>query len=254
MFFPIKDNNPTRRPAIVTIIFIALNILIYFFQTIAIPSEVSEAFNGRIDPLKYNIAKYAMVPKEVTHLKPYNRIIGRSKFGSVHTLERKTPVMLTLFFSLFMHGSFMHLFGNMIFLWIFGNNIEDYLGRFKFILFYLATGIIASLSHILFNWDSMIPVIGASGAVSGVMGAYLILYPQKKVKTLVFVLIFITFIDIPAAVFLVIWFLFQFSYSSADGVAFLAHIGGFIAGIILIKLWKKRKKPPIQERVIEFIP
>jgi membrane associated rhomboid family serine protease len=145
-----------------------------------------------------------------------------------------------------MHGSILHLLGNMLFLWIFGNNIEDYLGKLKFIIFYLLAGIGASLAHVLFNWNSITPVIGASGAISGIMGAYLILYPKAKVRTLVFLFIFITFIDLPAYLFLIIWFVFQFA--SPEGVAWLAHVGGFIVGIFLIKLFRDREK-----HVIEFI-
>jgi membrane associated rhomboid family serine protease len=139
----------------------------------------------------------------------------------------------------------LHLFGNMLFLWIFGNNIEDYLGKIKFILFYLLSGLGASLVHIIFHSNSMTPVIGASGAVSGVMGAYLILFPTARVRTLVFVFIFITFVDIPAFIFLIVWFIFQFLYAGGEGVAWLAHVGGFLIGLFLIKWWRQ-KKPKIE--------
>ena len=137
----------------------------------------------------------------------------------------------------------------MLFLWIFGNNIEDYLGKTLFVLFYLVSGTGAVLLHVLFNLSSLTPVIGASGAVSGVMGAYLILYPKAKVKTLVFIFIIFTFIDIPAGIFLAVWFIFQFFYTSSGGIAWLAHVGGFLAGASLIYLIKKRK--PIVEIVRE---
>jgi len=144
-----------------------------------------------------------------------------------------------------MHGSIMHLLGNMLFLWIFGNNIEDYLGKVLFVMFYLVSGTGAALFHVLFNPNSLIPVIGASGAVSGVMGAYLILFPKAKVKTLVFIFIIVTFIDIPAGIFLAIWFVFQFFYTGSGGIAWLAHVGGFISGGLLIYL-VKLKKPVVQ--------
>ncbi len=246
MFFPIKDYNPTKKPAIITILFILINIIVFIFQSYSIPSEIEARFGGKLKPLRYHILKSALVPKEVTHLKKYDL---KDNYGRI-ALKREIPILATLLSSMFMHGSFMHLFGNMIFLWIFGNNIEDYLGIFKFILFYLIVGVLAGLTHIIFNWNSMVPVIGASGAVSGVMGAYLVLYPKAKIKTLVFILIFITFLDIPASVFLVLWFIFQFTYSSRDGVAFLAHIGGFVAGLILIYKWKKINK---NKNIIEFI-
>ncbi len=146
-----------------------------------------------------------------------------------------------------MHGSWLHLLGNMLFLWIFGNNIEDRLGRVKFILFYLLCGVVASLTHVLFNPDSLVPVIGASGAVSGVMGAYLALFPTARVRTLVFVFILVTTMDIPASVFLVIWFAFQFlSAGGGSGIAWLAHVGGFILGFLLVKLFLDGKKPAVE--------
>ncbi len=253
MLFPIKDYNPTKKPAIITIIFILINIIIFVFQSYSIPSEIKVKFDSKVDPLRYNISKFALIPKEITHLKKYNLPIVKDIYGRVYSVKREIPILSTLLTSMFMHGSFMHLFGNMIFLWIFGNNIEDYLGKIKFIVFYLLVGILAGLTHIVFNWNSLIPVIGASGAVSGIMGAYLVLYPKAKVKTLVFILIFITFLDIPASVFLIIWFVFQFTYGAGDGVAFLAHIGGFIAGLGLIYYWKNRIKNK-NTNIIEFIP
>jgi len=137
----------------------------------------------------------------------------------------------------------MHLLGNMLFLWIFGNNIEDYLGMFKFILFYLICGVGASLTHVLFNANSLVPVIGASGAVSGVMGAYLVLYPNARVRSLLFIFILVTFVDIPAYAFLIIWFVFQFLNLGGQGIAWLAHVGGFIIGLVLIKWWRDRSNP-----------
>jgi membrane associated rhomboid family serine protease len=138
----------------------------------------------------------------------------------------------------------------MLFLWIFGNNVEDRLGSFKFIFFYLLCGVSASLVHVAFNLYSLTPVIGASGAVSGVMGAYLLLFPKARIRTLVFAFILITTMDIPAAVFLLIWFVFQFLYAGGgESIAWLAHVGGFIAGMILLKLLLKREKT-----VVEILP
>ena len=146
-----------------------------------------------------------------------------------------------------MHGSFWHLFGNMLFLWIFGNNIEDHLGKTKFLLFYLLCGVGASLTHVLFYMNSVSPVIGASGAVSGVMGAYLILYPHARIRTLVFIFVFVTFVDFPASLFLIVWFVFQFMYAgSSSSVAWIAHVGGFIIGVVLIKLMRNKQKPIIE--------
>lgn len=235
MLFPIKDYNPTRRRAYLTVVLIAINIGVFFFQNF-----ISDK------PFEYHILSYSMIPKEITHLKNININLQEDFFGRVRYFERDIPPFLSLVTSIFMHGSLWHLFGNMLFLWIFGNNIEDYLGRLKFILFYFVSGIGASLIHVLFNWNSEIPVIGASGAVSGVMGAYLILFPRAKVRTLVILIFFITFADIPAFVFLLVWFIFQFLLAGGgSGIAWLAHVGGFLVGIYLIKLLKK-KRPVIE--------
>jgi membrane associated rhomboid family serine protease len=132
----------------------------------------------------------------------------------------------------------------MLFLWIFGNNIEDRLGWLRFIVFYLLCGIGASLAHVIFNLNSLIPVIGASGAVSGVMGAYLALFPRARVRTLLFIFVLVTTVDVPAAVFLVIWFLFQFlSAGSGSAIAWLAHVGGFILGYVLVRIFLHGQKP-----------
>lgn len=237
MFFPIKDYNPTKKTAYITIILIIINVVVFFYQ-----SALSEK------PFRLHIAESAMVPYEVTHFKNVSVPIGQDRWGRTFILKRDISPFVSILTSIFMHGSLMHLLGNMLFLWIFGNNIEDYLGKIRFIFFYLACGIGASLIHILFHFNSTVPVIGASGAVSGVMGAYLILYPYAKVRTLLFILIFITFVDIPAFVFLIVWFIFQLLYAgSGSGIAWMAHVGGFIIGIILIKQARKMKKKPVIE-------
>ena len=144
---------------------------------------------------------------------------------------------------MFLHSGFMHLAGNMLYLWIFGNNIEDVLGKFKFILFYLVCGVLAAFGHIATDFNSQIPMVGASGAISGILGAYLVLYPFARVKTLVFLGILITVIRIPAIILLGIWMGLQIwsgmvISSEGGGVAWFAHIGGFLAGMILIKPFK----------------
>ena len=236
MLFPIKDYNPTHKRAYLTVILIAINIGVFFFQR----------FISEKSFMEYHIPYYSMVPKEITHFRNYKIPIKEDIFGRIYVFRREINPFYSLIISIFMHGSLWHLLGNMLFLWIFGNNIEDFLGRFKFLIFYLASGIGASLVHVGFNWNSLIPVVGASGAISGIMGAYLILFPRARVRTLVFLFFFVTFADIPAFVFLLVWFLFQFFYAgSASGVAWLAHVGGFLIGIYLIKLFKK-KKPVIE--------
>ena len=147
---------------------------------------------------------------------------------------------------MFLHGSVLHLFGNMLFLWIFGNNIEDFLGPFRFVLFYFLSGLGASLTHIIFNPNSQVPMIGASGAIAGVLGAYLILYPGARVLTLVFLFFFIRIMPIPASFFLVVWFLAQvLNVGIGGGVAWFAHIGGFLIGIALIVYSKRKRKKKV---------
>jgi len=148
--------------------------------------------------------------------------------------------VMKVFSSMFLHGGFLHLGGNMLYLWIFGNNIEDAMGHGRFIFFYLLAGIVAAFAQLLYDPASTIPMIGASGAVSGVLGAYLVLYPFARIKTLLFIIIFIKIVELPAIVLLTIWFFMQVLYSSLEGVAWYAHIGGFIFGLVMIKLFSRK--------------
>ncbi|MEO7145154.1 MAG: rhomboid family intramembrane serine protease [Bryobacteraceae bacterium] len=156
-----------------------------------------------------------------------------------------------LFTSMFLHGGWLHLIGNMWFLWIFGKSVEDAMGHEKFLAFYLICGVLAAVVHLLFNFYSRVPTIGASGAIAGVMGAYLIQFPRARIVTLVFIFVFITTLDLPAAYLLLYWFVIQFfsgvgsigySQVSAGGVAWFAHIGGFLAGMALIKVMGTRRR------------
>jgi membrane associated rhomboid family serine protease len=159
--------------------------------------------------------------------------------------------------SMFLHGGFMHLIGNMWFLWIFGDNIEDHLGHLRYLGFYLICGLGAGLTHLVFNWGSNIPTIGASGAVAGVLGGYFLLYPRHKVLTLI-PFIFIVMVELPAAVILIYWFVVQFFSGAASigatqggGVAWWAHVGGFVLGVVLILLFGRRQSPPqVQYRMV----
>jgi membrane associated rhomboid family serine protease len=251
MFIPLKDYNPTRRPALVVMLLILLNLSVFVYQSYLSREHLQHPLRSAdLQPLawpsslEYFVLKDGLVPGELVGQRNLAIPVGTDRFGQTVVYQRHTSPALSLLLSLFMHGSWLHLLGNMLFLWIFGNNIEDRLGRVKFILFYLLCGVIASLTHVLFNSDSLVPVIGASGAVSGVMGAYLALFPTARVRTLVFVFILVTTMDIPASVFLVIWFAFQFlSAGSGSGIAWLAHVGGFIMGFLLVKLFLDGKKP-----------
>ncbi len=218
MLLPLRDENPTRRIPVVTVIVISLNCLIFLFQVFS-PQG-----------LDYFTLKMGAVPYEITHFK---------------TLDHGPRVfpLLSLFTSMFLHGSLFHLLGNMLYLWIFGNNLEDFLGSFRFAIFYLLSGLGASLTHIIFNPNSQVPMIGASGAIAGVLGAYFILYPGARVSTLVFLFIFIRVVPIPAAYVLGFWFLMQvLNVGLGGGVAWFAHIGGFLIGILLIKIFSGGKK------------
>jgi membrane associated rhomboid family serine protease len=251
MFIPLKDYNPTRRPALLVMLLILLNLSVFVYQSYLSREHLQHPLRAADmralawpSSLEYFVLKDGLVPAELVGLRNLDIPVGTDRFGQTVVYQRHTSPALSLLLSLFMHGSWLHLLGNMLFLWIFGNNIEDRLGRVKFILFYLLCGVVASLTHVLFNPNSLVPVIGASGAVSGVMGAYLALFPTARVRTLVFVFILVTTMDIPASVFLVIWFAFQFlSAGSGSGIAWLAHVGGFIMGFLLVKFFLDGKKP-----------
>ena len=233
MFFPIKDINPTERFPFVTIFFIAVNVAVFVYEMSLGPH------------LQAFVAGYGAVPYEITHMVD---LVGRSEgVPIVHTQGPGIP-FATIFTSMFIHGGFLHILGNMLYLWIFGNNVEDVLGHVKFFLFYLISGIAAAAAHILTDPNSVIPTVGASGAVAGVLGAYLILFPRARVLTVVFVFIFIRLMMLPAGVLLVFWFVIQAFSGFASlgtglsgGVAWFAHIGGFIAGIILLFLFGGRR-------------
>ena len=229
--FPYRDENETQRPAIVTGLMIALNVLIWIFVQGA----------GATIPLARSVCELGLIPGELTASLPPGT---RFDMGDGLICATDAGRQLShLFTSMFMHGSWMHLLGNMWFLWLFGNNIEDSMGRFRFICFYLLSGLAAAMGQILTNPNSVIPMVGASGAISGVMGGYLLLYPNVRVYALVWILFFVTSVAVPAWVMLGYWFLIQFVSGLAafggdvGGVAFWAHVGGFVAGLLLIKLF-----------------
>ena len=210
---PIYDDNPALGKPLLVITIIALCIIIWFWQ-----SGLGYQGNNTV------IINFGLTPKVF--------------------LAEPLLSFFTLFTSMFMHGGFMHLAGNMLYLWIFGDNIEGALGHFRFILFYFLCGIAAAFTQILSAPDSAIPMIGASGAVSGVLGAYLIFYPHARIRTFVFLGIFITFLRLPAVLLLGFWILGQvisafISNPGSPGVAWFAHLGGFFMGMLLAPLLKK---------------
>jgi membrane associated rhomboid family serine protease len=221
MFIPLRDQNPTSRFPIITILFIALNVVIFFY-TLFFPGGP-----------QYLIYRMGAIPYEITHFKSLMLV----SYQTSEQIARLSPP-LTLITSMFLHGGIIHLLFNMLYLWIFGNNVEDFLGPFRFILFYLISGLGASLTHIISHPNSQVPMIGASGAIAGVLGAYFILYPNARVLTLVF----ISVIPIPAFFVLGLWFILQvLNVGIGGGVAWFAHVGGFLVGLGLIKLITRRR-------------
>jgi membrane associated rhomboid family serine protease len=231
--FPYRDENETQRAAIVTVTIIGLNVLMW----IAVQGA------GSTVALAKSVCELGLIPGELTgSLSPGTRFpVGE---GLVCVTDPGRQVS-HLFTSMFMHGSWLHLLGNMWFLWIFGNNVEDSMGRLRFIFFYLLTGLTAAAGQIVTSPGSAIPMVGASGAISGVMGAYLMLYPRVRVFAIVPLGFFVTSLALPAWVMLGYWFLIQFvsglvSFGGdVGGVAFWAHIGGFVAGVVLVKLFAR---------------
>lgn len=226
--FPIHDDNPTRRTPVVTWAIVILTAAVWVLVQGA----------GMIpDQFAASICSFGAIPAEVTGE-------GGLAAGPCAAGGLGVEAMLT---SIFLHGGWFHLIGNLWFLWIFGNNVEDSMGRGRFVAFYLLTGLAAAGAHILSDPGSAMPMVGASGAISGVMGAYLVLFPRARVKTLLVLIVFVTVIELPAFVYLGYWFLLQLVSSGSvatAGVAFWAHIGGFAAGALLIPLFRRRWPEP----------
>jgi len=225
---PYRDENETQRRSIVTATIIGLNIFTWLVVQGA----------GADFPLAKSVCELGLIPGKLTGSLPVG---SRFPMGpGLVCLTDPGRQLSHLITSMFLHGSWMHLLGNMWFLWLFGNNIEDSMGRLRFVVFYLMTGLAAAFGQIITSPDSIIPMVGASGAISGVMGAYLILYPRVKVYVLVPIFIFFTSIALPAWMMLGYWFFIQLASGllasgEMGGVAFWAHVGGFIAGVVLIK-------------------
>lgn len=221
---PLRDSNPSASVPFVTVSLIVINSIIWFYEVSL--GDFSDRF----------IIAHGLVPA---------RFVLSFREGSVFS-----DALAPMFSSIFMHGGWLHVVGNMWFLWIFGDNVEDRLGHFKFAVFYLLCGIVASLAHVMFHPSSQIPTIGASGAIAGVLGAYLVSFPRARVHTLFIIFFYIRFLEVPAWVFLVIWFVFQFLSGASQmavsqetgGVAYWAHMGGFVIGVILIWIFPRRTR------------
>ncbi|MGH9048142.1 MAG: rhomboid family intramembrane serine protease [Acidimicrobiia bacterium] len=237
MVIPLRDDNPTNRFAIVTVLLIAINVVVYLFVQ---P-------HGGVDETRFTY-EYAAIPCELRQDHPLT--VGENRTGDCDATVSDSPeffprknVWLAVLTSMFLHGSLLHLAGNMLFLWIFGNNVEDHIGRVLFVSFYAVVGIAAMGAHFLTDPGSTIPVIGASGAIAGVMGAYLVLWPRARVLTVVPLLLFFV-VYLPAGLVLGIWFGLQFLTNPNEGVAWVAHVGGFAAGVLLGLGLKRVIGPP----------
>jgi len=240
MVMPLRDDDTDRRTVpVVTYGLIAANVLIWLIEL----ASGDRFING-----------YSTVPYEITHntdLVGTQTIHAGGQSASIQLYSGPTPIYLTLLFSMFMHASWLHIGGNMLYLWIFGDNIEDRIGHAKFLAFYVICGIAASAAHIAFGPDSRIPSLGASGAIAGVLGAYLVLFPKRSVR----VLMGRQIVNMPAFIVLGLWILLQVfaqvsvAGTEGGGVAYMAHIGGFVAGLVLIYLFGGRRAPAPREIV-----
>jgi membrane associated rhomboid family serine protease len=224
--FPLKDDIPTRRFPVLTVGLIVINVLMFFF--------FQEAYFGSQETFDMRVTEYGAIPDEISH--------------PGENTEGEPATWLTLFTSMFMHGGILHLAGNMLFLWVFGNNVEDSMGRARFLVFYLLGGVVALLAQTAIDPSSTVPTIGASGAVAAVLGGYALLYPRARVVTLLFIIIFFTIVELPALLVLAAWFALQAVFGLSDlatpteggGVAYFAHIGGFLFGLAAIKVFANR--------------
>jgi membrane associated rhomboid family serine protease len=244
--FPLKDNIPTRRFPSITLLLIVANVVVFFgFQG---------AYTKDTSSFDRSVVRYGAIPYEVTHPDKHcdetsGRIVCEGQKGVSGSAPSQPSTWLTVFSAMFMHGGLLHLGGNMLFLWIFGNNIEDSMGRPRFVLFYLLGGLAAIGVQVLAGPDSVAPTIGASGAIAAVLGAYALLYPRARVVTLLFIVIFFTVLELPALLVVGGWFVLQAINGAAElaqpvdgsgGVATFAHIGGFAFGLLAIKLFANR--------------
>jgi membrane associated rhomboid family serine protease len=276
---PLKDDLPTSRFPVVTVAIIVINVAVFIWQW-QFPTDPQLASQplglGSIDQ---SSLEYGAMPYRITHpgekgdcaIGAVNALgeaevvcPGTAKFAEAEDRGQQDPTLrpipldqapwyVTLFTSMFMHGGIFHIVGNMLFLWVFGNNIEDSMGRVKFVVFYLLAGLIALYSQAALDPASTAPTIGASGAVAGVLGGYALLHPSARVLTLIFIIFFVTLVEIPALILLSIWFILQFlpavgevatDVSGEGGVAYFAHVGGFIFGLAAIKLFAGRRRDP----------
>jgi membrane associated rhomboid family serine protease len=245
--FPLKDNIPTDRFPVVTVILIALNAIAYLFLQPKTGIDISGGSLNQAD-----LVHYGFVPYEFTHWGQHCDLVSQGIACGSQGASDQVPTWLTPFTAMFTHAGLLHLGGNMLFLWIFGNNVEDSMGPARFVAFYLIGGLAATGLQLAMGPSSAVPNLGASGAVAGVLGGYILMYPRAKVVTVVFIIFLFTILELPAIFFLGFWFLQQLVFGalqSSDtvaggGVAYWAHVGGFAAGLLLIKLFATHRATP----------
>jgi membrane associated rhomboid family serine protease len=258
---PIKDNIPTDRFPLVTVALIIANVIVYLLSI----RHGGSLFSG---PDTQQVLKYGAIPDALTHPGTHcaavtvvssnqSEIVCNNRLLAANGIPAQNPLAPweTVLTSMFMHGSILHIGGNMLFLWIFGNNVEDSMGPVKFLFFYIFGGVAALALQVAINPNSTAPTIGASGAIAAVLGGYIVLYPRARVLTLVFIILFFTVIELPAWIILGIWFAEQAVFGAAGltnptggggGVAYFAHVGGFAFGLLAIRLLATKRKtiPP----------
>ncbi|HVV49983.1 MAG TPA: rhomboid family intramembrane serine protease [Polyangia bacterium] len=229
MFLPLRDDNPRTRFPAVTLLLIAANVVAFLF-------ELSLSPRGQ----KLLTLEAGAIPYEIVHhvdIRPLDLL----------------PVPGSIWTSMFLHGGWLHLIGNMWFLWVFGDNVEEAMGSFRYLLFYLFVGTVGALAQCYSMPESTAPMIGASGAIAGVLGGYLMLYPRARIATLIMIPFLWPVIGVPAWIFLSLWFLGQFALPSSSGVAWMAHVGGFLAGLGAVRLLAHRRGGP-PAAPVEYIP
>ena len=248
--FPLKDDIPTRRFPVLTVALIVINVVVFFaFQDARITLT-----GGAVNDQK--VVEYGAIPYEITHPgkecgfdQTGKRVVCEGQAGVLGEPADQPPWWVTIFTSMFMHGGLLHIGGNMLFLWIFGNNVEDSMSRWRFPFFYLLGGGVALAAQTVIDPSASVPTIGASGAIAGVLGGYALLYPRARVVTLILIIFFFTIVELPALLVLGLWFLLQVFYGAAElgqplggsgGVAYFAHIGGFLFGLAAIRAFANR--------------
>jgi membrane associated rhomboid family serine protease len=240
---PLKDNIPTDRFPIVTVALILANVVVYLLSIRHGGSLIS-------GPDSLEVVKYGATPYALTHSGVRCGLVGATQLACGHGVNG-LPAWQTVFTAMFMHASILHIAGNMLFLWIFGNNVEDSMGLIRFLIFYLLGGVAALALQVAVGPNTVAPTLGASGAIAAVLGGYIVLYPRARVLSLVFIIFFFGVFELPALVMLGLWFAQQAVFgaagltspTNAGGVAYFAHVGGFVFGLLTIRLVATRRKP-----------